>query len=54
MNEEPVMGWGEHSMFKESQGGVQRAEESGMRWGEKRKQRLDYITVRHWFIFQNQ
>lgn len=41
-------------MFKEGQGGVQGACGSGMRWGKKRKQGLDHVKLRQWFIFQKQ
>ena len=41
-------------MFKEGQGGVQGAWGSGISWGKKRKQGLDHVMVRHWFIFQKQ
>lgn len=54
MNEDSVKGRGEPGMYMEDQGSVQWSRESGMRWGEGRKQGLDHDTVRHWFTSQKQ
>lgn len=54
VNEGSVKGWGEPGMYREGQGSMQWSRESGMRWGEGRKQGLDHDTVRHLFISQKQ